>query len=289
MPWVAWVTLIGALASAGLPPLDGFVSEWLLLQSFLFTPGLPNSFLNMLVPVVAALIALVAALAGYMMVKFFGVIFLGQPREEKLAQAHDAGALGARRHGLAGGRLRRARAAADPVHPDDRPGDPPARVGAAWATPWRTAAGSSSPVAPSAPATARCVFLRGVAASFALAFVLVRRFYHGRLRRAAPWDCGFPWQTRACRTPPRASASRSARSSNRSSASSAHAAVAVRRQPRYRGRVGRPLLALAVPADRRGSWTGSARAGRPAAAGPHRGLPAVQLRTLIALLLLVTR
>ena len=46
----------------------------------------------MLIPVVAALIALVAALAGYTMVKFFGVIFLGQPREEKLAQAHDAGA-----------------------------------------------------------------------------------------------------------------------------------------------------------------------------------------------------
>ena len=46
----------------------------------------------MLIPVVAALIALVAALAGYTMVKFFGVIFLGQPREDKLAQAHDAGA-----------------------------------------------------------------------------------------------------------------------------------------------------------------------------------------------------
>lgn len=38
-------------------------------------------------------------------------------------------------------------------------------------------------------------FLAGVAASFALAFVLVRRLYHGRVRRAAPWDCGFPWQT----------------------------------------------------------------------------------------------
>ena len=62
MPWVAWLTLVGVLASAGLPPLGGFVSEWLLLQSFLFTPGLPSSFLNMLIPVVAALIALVAAL-----------------------------------------------------------------------------------------------------------------------------------------------------------------------------------------------------------------------------------
>src|SRR3954464_9467396 len=92
MPWVAWATLVGVLASAGLPPTSGFVAGWLLLQSFLFTPGLPDSFLNMLIPVVAALIALVAALAGCTMVKFFGVIFLGQPREEKLSHAHDAGA-----------------------------------------------------------------------------------------------------------------------------------------------------------------------------------------------------
>ena len=91
MPWVGWLMLLGVLASAGLPPLGGFVSEWLLLQSFLFTPGLPVPLLTMLIPVVAALIALVAALAGYTMVKFFGVIFLGQPREDKLAQAHDAG------------------------------------------------------------------------------------------------------------------------------------------------------------------------------------------------------
>ena len=42
MPWLAWLTLVGVLASAGLPPLGGFVSEWLLLQGFLFTPGLPH-------------------------------------------------------------------------------------------------------------------------------------------------------------------------------------------------------------------------------------------------------
>src|ERR1035437_9633019 len=65
VPWVAWPTLIGVLACAGLPPLSGFVGEWLLLQSFLFTTGLPSSFLNMLVPVLAALVALIAALSGY--------------------------------------------------------------------------------------------------------------------------------------------------------------------------------------------------------------------------------
>ena len=37
----------------------------------------------MLIPVAAAAVALAAALAGYVMVKFFGVIFLGQPREAK--------------------------------------------------------------------------------------------------------------------------------------------------------------------------------------------------------------
>ena len=155
MPWVGWLTLLGVLASAGLPPLGGFVSEWLLLQSFLFTPGLPVPLLTMLIPVVAALIALVAALAGYTMVKFFGVIFLGQPREDKLAHAHDAGTLGTHGHGVAGARLRRTRPAADAVHPADRPGDAAARRKRAWAHGWRPAAGCWRPTAWSRRAMAR--------------------------------------------------------------------------------------------------------------------------------------
>ncbi|TMH85556.1 MAG: hydrogenase 4 subunit B, partial [Betaproteobacteria bacterium] len=91
MPWVAWCALVGTVAIAGLPPLNGFVSEWLLLQAFLFTPGLPHAYMNMLVPIAAAAIALAAALSGYVMVKFYGVIFLGQPREARLSETHDAG------------------------------------------------------------------------------------------------------------------------------------------------------------------------------------------------------
>jgi len=192
MPWVTWLTLVGTLASAGLPPLGGFVSEWLLLQSFLFAPGLPSSFLNMLVPVVAALIALVAALSGYTMVKFFGVVFLGQPREEQLADAHRAGwweragmvwlALGCVALGLAPvafidviGRVTRQLVAA---------GLAPASSG--WLlVPVDIDRASYGPI----------VFALGLATSFALAFALVRRLYHGRIRRAAPWDCGYPWQT----------------------------------------------------------------------------------------------
>ncbi|MGA8008245.1 MAG: hydrogenase 4 subunit B, partial [Thiomonas sp.] len=93
MPWVGWTALIGTLAIAGLPPLNGFVAEWLLLQSFLFTPQIPEAFFNLLIPLGAAMLALTAALAAYVMVKFYGVIFLGRPREAQLAQAHDAGTL----------------------------------------------------------------------------------------------------------------------------------------------------------------------------------------------------
>jgi formate hydrogenlyase subunit 3/multisubunit Na+/H+ antiporter MnhD subunit len=194
MPWVGWVSLIAVLASAGLPPLAGFVSEWLLLQSFLFTPGLPNSFLNMLIPVVAALIALVAALAGYTMVKFFGVIFLGQPREEKLSQAHDAG--GWARVGMGWLALGCIVLGLLPTYFIQLI-DPVTRQLVGTGIGERVAAGGwlLVPVALERASYGPVIFLGGVAASCALAFVLVRWLYHGRLRRSAPWDCGFPWQT----------------------------------------------------------------------------------------------
>ncbi|MBK5207281.1 MAG: hydrogenase 4 subunit B [Polaromonas sp.] len=192
MPWVGWLMLLGVLAAAGLPPLGGFVSEWLLLQSFLFTPGLPVPLLTMLIPVVAALIVLVAALAGYTMVKFFGVIFLGQPREEKLAHAHDADgmeragmlwlALGCVALGLLPTQFIQL---IDPVTQQLVASGLGARVGASgWLlAPTSLAQASYGPV----------IFLLGILASFALAYLLVRKFYHGRLRRSLPWACGFPW------------------------------------------------------------------------------------------------
>ncbi|HMN66531.1 MAG TPA: hydrogenase 4 subunit B [Burkholderiaceae bacterium] len=191
-PWVAWVTLVGVLASAGLPPLGGFVSEWLLLQSFLFTPGLPHPVLNMLIPVVAALIALVAALAGYTMVKFFGVIFLGQPREEKLAQAHDAG-----RWERAGMLWLVAGCVALGLLPNQfiQLIDPVTQA-LVHAGLGATVAADGWLLAPAGVTRASygpVIFLFGIAASFALAWLLVRRLYHGRLRRALPWACGFPW------------------------------------------------------------------------------------------------
>lgn len=194
MPWVAWLALIGILASSGLPPFSGFISEWLLLQSFLFTPGLPQSFLNMLVPVAAASIALTAALAGYAMVKFFGVVFLGQPREEKLREAHDAGnleklgmlwlALATLILGLAPNFVLHF---IDPVTKTlvGAGLEASSRANGWWLiTPTSLERASYSPI----------YFLLGVAIASALVFVVVRIFYHGRLRRSSAWSGGHVWQ-----------------------------------------------------------------------------------------------
>ncbi|MFP3558942.1 hydrogenase 4 subunit B [Paraburkholderia sp. SIMBA_049] len=193
MPWTAWVALLGALSSAGLPPLSGFVSEWLLLQSFLFTPDLPNSFLNMIIPLVAALIALVAALAGYTMVKFFGIIFLGQPREPKLGNARDASPW--ERVGfvwLAAICVLLGLLPVQFVAVLDRVtqaligagiGPAAARNGWLLLAPTNIGRASYMPL----------VFLLFFVGCCALAWVLVRRFYHGRLRRAIPWACGHPF------------------------------------------------------------------------------------------------
>jgi len=193
MPWVTWPTLIGVLACAGLPPLGGFVAEWLLLQSFLFTTGLPSSFLNMLVPILAALIALIAALSGFTMVKYFGVIFLGQPREEKLFHAHDAGTW--ERIGmlwLVAGCVvlglfpNQVIALIDPVT-QLLVADGLARTVAASG--WLLV-----PVSIERASYAPAILLLGVMASFAFAFWLGRKLYKGLTRRAPPWDCGYPWQ-----------------------------------------------------------------------------------------------
>ena len=57
----------------------------------------------------------------------------------------------------------------------------------------RLAAGAGEPL--SVPVMRRRIFLLGILACFALAYLLVRWLYHGRMRRVPPWDCGYPWQT----------------------------------------------------------------------------------------------
>jgi len=191
MPWVATFALIGTLAIAGLPPLNGFVSEWLLLQSFLFSPQIPHAFVNMLVPLGAAALALTAALAGYVMVKFYGVIFLGQSRETSLDQAHDANwwerlglawlSLGCIVLGLFPQfTISLARKVTNALLGQSIM---PSR---AW---WVV------PVAYQQAAYSGLWMFAGILGVIGITFVLVRALAHGQTRRTPAWDCGYPWQT----------------------------------------------------------------------------------------------
>lgn len=80
MPWTAALFLIGCIAISALPPLNGFVSEWLTFQAFLLSPSLPVPLMRLLIPLGAVLLALTGALAAACFVKAFGVTFLGHWR-----------------------------------------------------------------------------------------------------------------------------------------------------------------------------------------------------------------
>ena len=78
MPQTAFAFLVGCVAISALPPLNGFVSEWLTFQAILLSPQLPQWGLKLLVPAVGALLALSAALAAACFVSAFGITFLGR-------------------------------------------------------------------------------------------------------------------------------------------------------------------------------------------------------------------
>ena len=93
MPWTAGLFLAGAMAIAGLPLLNGFVSEWLTFQALLLgfaaTPGLLR--LNFVGS--AAVLALTSALAAACFVRAFGIMFLARPRSDAAANAHESPAI----------------------------------------------------------------------------------------------------------------------------------------------------------------------------------------------------
>jgi formate hydrogenlyase subunit 3/multisubunit Na+/H+ antiporter MnhD subunit len=196
MPRTAFYFLIGALAISALPPLNGFVSEWLTFQTALQASLLEHGVVRSLLPLFAAVLALAGALTAMCFVKVYGVAFLGQPREPAIAaRAHDAGNF--------------------------------ERIGMAWLAAGcfvlglfpatfllmlnqvgRSLTGFALsnealqsnwlwlvPTAPAAASYSAPIFLLVIVGVTLLTFVLVRRFYHGRVRFADPWDCGYPEQT----------------------------------------------------------------------------------------------
>jgi hydrogenase-4 component B len=89
MPQTAFCFLIGAVAISALPPLNGFVSEWLTYQSLLQGFGTTEKLVRVMFPICGAMLALTGALAAACFVKAFGITFLAQPRSEAAAKAHE--------------------------------------------------------------------------------------------------------------------------------------------------------------------------------------------------------
>jgi formate hydrogenlyase subunit 3/multisubunit Na+/H+ antiporter MnhD subunit len=191
MPVTSFLFLVGCAAISALPPLNGFVSEWLTFQAILLSPDLPQWALKVMVPAVGGLLALAAALAGATFVKTFGITFLGRTRSDRAAKAEEVDrfslaamallALLCLITGIVPGFLIDAVA---PITRELAGGALPVQAGLPWLTivPGDASGGSYNGL---------LVFLF-VTTSALLAVWSIHRFASHAIRRAQPWDCGFP-------------------------------------------------------------------------------------------------
>jgi hydrogenase-4 component B len=89
MPWTGAAFLAGALSISALPPFNGFVSEWLTLQTMLRSVELPSTSVKIVFALCGAGLALTAALSVTCFVKAFAMGFLGMSRSRQAEQAKD--------------------------------------------------------------------------------------------------------------------------------------------------------------------------------------------------------
>jgi formate hydrogenlyase subunit 3/multisubunit Na+/H+ antiporter MnhD subunit len=191
MPLTAFTFLIGCTAISALPPLNGFVSEWLTFQAILLSPALPSWGLKLLVPAVGAMLALSAALAAACFVKAFGVTFLGRPRTPVAASAHETDraslaamlsfALFCLISGVLPGLF------IDGLAPVTQ-GLVGARMPAQTALPWL----SIVPIAESRSSYNGLLVFVFILISTLLTIEVIHRFASRDVRRGPAWDCGFP-------------------------------------------------------------------------------------------------
>ena len=191
MPQTAFVFLIGCAAISALPPLNGFVSEWLIFQAILQSPQLPSWGLKFLVPAVGALLALSAALAAACFVKAFGVTFLGRARTAAAERARETDRLSLAAMfflaalclvaGVLPGFFIDALAPAVQSIAGDRM---PMQRGLDWL--------SIVPIAESRSSYNGLLVFGFMLVSGTLAAFAIHRLASDRLRRAPAWDCGYP-------------------------------------------------------------------------------------------------
>jgi hydrogenase-4 component B len=196
MPQTAVAFLIGCVAISALPPLNGFVSEWLTFQAILVSPQLPQWALKLMVPAVGAMLALAAALAAACFVKAFGVTFLGRPRSDAAANAHEVD-----RCSLAAMMALAALCFVTGVLPGPvidllAPVVAPlagGRMPVQALDPWF----SIVPIAESRSSYNGAVILFFIVVSGTLTAMFIHRFATRATRRADIWDCGYPDPTTA--------------------------------------------------------------------------------------------
>ena len=87
LPWTGLAVLAGVLSIAALPPFNGFVSEWLTLQTMLRSAELPSGGVRIVFALCGAGLALTAALSVTCFVKLFAMGFLGMTRSSEAERA----------------------------------------------------------------------------------------------------------------------------------------------------------------------------------------------------------
>lgn len=191
MPRTAFLALGGCIAISALPPLNGFVSEWLVFQSILLSPSLPQWSLKLIIAAVGGALALSAALCAGGFVRAYGVAFLGRPRSEQAKSAKDPDNWSL---GVMAGLLLLSLLAGllpsllisviSPTVASVIGAQMPSPAGLPWL--------SIAPVAESRSSYNGIVlFIFIVLSAFSAAHV-VHRFGSHASRRSSAWDCGYP-------------------------------------------------------------------------------------------------
>jgi formate hydrogenlyase subunit 3/multisubunit Na+/H+ antiporter MnhD subunit len=191
MPQTAIVFLTGCVAISALPPLNGFVSEWLTFQAILQSPQLPSWGLKLTVPAVGALLALSAALAAACFVRAFGFVFLGRARTSGAEGARETDSYSlAAMYGLSLACLIAGILpgffidALAPVVQALVGGRMPVQAGVEWL--------SIVPIAESRSSYNGLLVFCFMVASGAIAAFAIHRLASDRLRRGPAWGCGYP-------------------------------------------------------------------------------------------------
>jgi formate hydrogenlyase subunit 3/multisubunit Na+/H+ antiporter MnhD subunit len=91
MPYTAFLFLTGSLAICGLPPFNGFISEYLIYIGMFKSLSVANLYQSMFILGTIVGLALIGGLAIFCFTKVFGIVFLGAPRSEKALMAKEVG------------------------------------------------------------------------------------------------------------------------------------------------------------------------------------------------------